>query len=194
MLIVITGASGSGKSYIAEYLEMLDPRIFHIDIDKIGHEILKQNEVKNALVNRFGSFILENNEVSRNKLSKLVFNNKENMNVLTAITWHHMEKEIDKLILENKSRIILLDWLLITKTKYFNMSDMKILIKADINLRINRAIDRDKITVAKFMERENATEKYNEKLFDYILVNSGLNDTKRKVKKIYDKSIVPGKF
>lgn len=105
-----------------------------------------------------------------------------------------MENVIDKIILENKNKIILLDWLLVIKTKYFNMSDMKILVKADINLRMNRAIDRDKITELKFMEREKATVKYNEKLFDYILVNSSINDTKRKVKKLYDKSIVPGKF
>ena len=194
MLIVITGPSGSGKSYIANFLVMLEPKIIHIDIDKIGHEIINKEEVKQALINKFGNYILKNELIDRNKLAKLVFNNIHNMNILTDITWNHMEKEIDKIILNNKERIILLDWILVTKTKYFNMSDIKILVKSATYLRMNRAISRDKITKAKFIERDRASVKYDEKLFDYVLENISTIDTKRKVKKLYDKSIVPRKF
>ena len=105
-----------------------------------------------------------------------------------------MEEEIDKIILNNKERIILLDWILITKTKYFNESDIKILVKSATYLRMNRAISRDKITKAKFIERDKASVKYEEKLFDYVLENNSPIDTKRKVKTLYDKSIVPRKF
>ena len=41
------------------------------------------------------------------------------MNRLEEITWSFMEQEIDTIINNNKDKIILLDWLLLPRTKFF---------------------------------------------------------------------------
>ncbi len=101
-----------------------------------------------------------------------------------------MEQKIDDYLILNSNKIIILDWILIPKTKYFNDSDINILVKADFKDRINRAIIRDNITSDKFEKREKATLNFDENKFDYVIENKVKEETKVMVKKIYDKSII----
>ena len=119
MIISIVGLSGSGKSFIARILESYNPRIIHLDIDKIGHSVYENQLVRQNLLNTFGESVLKDNQVDRKALGKIVFSNPNEMKKLEDITWSYMEAQIDAFIASNKDKIILLDWLLLPKTKYF---------------------------------------------------------------------------
>lgn len=190
MIISIVGLSGSGKSIIAQTLENYSTLIIHIDIDKIGHLSHQDPQVKQQLIETFGNEILTNKEINRKKLGRIVFSSKEAMSKLEDITWSFMEKEIDKIIKENKNKIILLDWLLLPRTKYFYESDLRILVKAPLEVRMQRAIKRDNITPEKFLLRESSAPEIDETKFEYIINNINLNQTQERVKDIYDKSII----
>ena len=190
MIISIVGLSGSGKSYIARTLETYNSRILHIDIDKIGHKSHQNHNVKQNLINAFGESILTNGEIDRKKLGHIVFNSSEAMQQLENITWTFMEQEIDRIIEENKNRIILLDWLLLPKTKFFFQSDFRILVKAPLDIRMERSTKRDNITKQKFLERELSAPNIDESQFEYIIENIDLEQTQERVKNIYDKSII----
>ena len=193
MLISMTGKSGSGKSYIASLLkEEMD--VLHIDIDKIGHKVNEEEQIKEQLIQTFGEIILENGKINRKKLGKIVFNSKEQMQRLEEITWHRMEEIIDEIIDKNPQKIILLDWQLLPKTKYFKQSDLRILVDAPIELRIKRAMKRDHITQDKFLEREKASLEIEKYQYDIVIENIEKQHTKKKVKEIYDKSIISRKF
>ena len=47
MLIGICGKSGSGKTTLSKKLEQLSMNIMYLDIDKIGHNVLLYQNVKN---------------------------------------------------------------------------------------------------------------------------------------------------
>lgn len=190
MIISIVGLSGSGKSIIAQTLENYSTHIIHIDIDKIGHFSHQDPQVKQQLIETFGNEILTNKEIDRKKLGRIVFSSKEAMSKLEDITWSFMEKEIDKIIKENKNKIILLDWLLLPRTKYFYESDFRILVKAPLEVRMQRAIKRDNITPEKFLLRESSAPEIDETKFEYIINNINLNQTQERIKDIYDKSII----
>lgn len=193
MLITITGKSGSGKSFISNYLTTLNQNIIHLNIDSVGHEALEHEEIKRKIMQQF-NLTLNNNKIDRKALGEIVFNNQDKMQELSNLTWQYMEQKIDEFIKTNKNKIIILDWILIPKTKYFDSSNIKILVKADLEERIKRAIHRDSITTAKFEERERATLEFDEGKFDYVINNEEGENTKVMVKKIYDKSIISGKF
>ena len=170
MLIGVCGKSASGKSTLARLLREEKDAI-HIDIDKIGHDVLTIDDVKKELIKTFGDEVLINNEISRKKLGNIVFNSSQAMDKLTEITWKYMQKEIDNIIKINSNKLIILDWLLLPKTKYFKMCDKRILLDIPLEIRIKRAMKRDNITKEQFLLRDNAGINYNEKEFDYVIKN-----------------------
>lgn len=176
MIVCLCGKSGSGKSTIAKLI----PNSIHVDIDKIGHNSHEDYVVKEKLINTFGTSILTNNDIDRKKLGKIVFSNKSEMKKLEDITWNYMEKEIDKIIFNNKNKIIILDYLLLPKTKYFNSSSLKILLDIPYEIRKERVIKRDNITKEEFNFRESASINYDDYEFDIIVKDENI---KKKVLK-----------
>ena len=138
MLISLVGLSGSGKTFIANLLCHYNNRIVHLDIDKIGHKATNDKLVIQKLILAFGPSILENGQINRKKLADVVFSSKEAMDILNELTWGYMEKKIDEFIDLNKDKIIILDWLLLVKTKYFKQSDLRILVTAPQSIRMKR--------------------------------------------------------
>lgn len=189
MLITITGASGSGKSSISEFLCSSDKNIVHLNIDTVGHKVLDMPEIKKIVSEKFHIKIKED-KIDRKELGDLIFNNHQNMKQLSDITWKAMEDLIDNFIVENKHKIIILDWILIPKTKYFNDSNINILVQSDFNTRMKRATQRDEIDESAFKEREQATLDFTRNNFDYIIENYDIKQTRKEVKKIYDESII----
>jgi len=170
MIICVCGKSGSGKSTISNKLkEIYKDKLIHIDVDKIAHEVLKDNIVQEKLVKVFGSGILSNKDIDRKKLGNIVFNSKIKMDLLSKITWKFMKIKIDEIINNNKGKIIILDYILIYKTEYFKNSDIKILLDVPYEIRRDRCMLRDNISEEQFKLREKSTIKYNKDDFDYIL-------------------------
>ena len=136
MIIGICGKSGSGKTTLAnEIIKLTENKAIHLDIDKVGHRSLLLPNVKEKLANSFGNSILKKDMVDRKKLAKIVFNSKEAMNKLTDITWKYMQIEIDNFLNTNKDKIIIIDWLLLPNSKYFDMCDVKILLDIPYEIR-----------------------------------------------------------
>lgn len=192
MLISIVGKSGSGKTTITNKLVELNPKIRYLDIDKIGHYVNDLPKVQEQLISAFGKNIIKKGQVNRKILGSIVFNNKEAMQILTAITWPVMEQIIDSYIEANQDKIIILDWLLLPKTKYLAASNLKILVTAPLDIRMERVIKRDNISKEKFLEREKATIEFNQKDFDQVIENTG--NIEREVRKVYEKNIISSKF
>lgn len=190
MLISLVGLSGSGKTYISKLLTSYNSKIIHLDIDKIGHDIYNNQIVVDNLINSFGKKVIKEGRVNRKELANIVFSSKEAMQLLEEITWREMEKQIDTFIENNPNKIIILDWLLLPKTKYFKKSDLRILITAPYKTRMKRAINRDSITEEEFKKRDNAAPTLNEEDFNYIINNNNLEKTQKEVRLIYDQSII----
>src|SRR5690606_35999656 len=71
-VIGLLGGITSGKSLVAGYLQELGAA--RLDADRIGHEVLRQDDVKDALRQRFGATIFgPDGEVHRPALAKIVF-------------------------------------------------------------------------------------------------------------------------
>jgi dephospho-CoA kinase len=176
MIIGICGKSGSGKSTLAYELERVyGYNAAYLDIDKVGHKVLENNEIKEELCKTFGKDVIENGKISRKKLGEIVFAKREEMDKLSEITWKYMEIEIDKFIKNNSNdmtdKIVILDWLLLPLTKFYNMCDMKILVELDYEERKKRAMLRDNITEEEFDLRESASIEYNKEDFDIVSGN-----------------------
>ena len=194
MLISLVGKSGSGKTTIAKTLASYDKNIFHIDVDKISHQVLTYPKIKERIKTEISATCVDNDLIKRKKLGQIVFKNPQMMEKLTNITWPSMEKIIDTIIENNSQKIILLDWVLLPKTKYFNQSTLKIWVEAPQEERfmriINRSGQQDTITKAYFLQRDTASTNYNEEKYDIVINNSQNTSLTEEVKKLYEKCVI----
>lgn len=182
MVIGICGKSGCGKSTLAkQMIELTNNRAVHLDIDKVGHNVLMIDEVKKELVKSFGNSIVQEDNIDRKELGKIVFDSKHEMERLSDVTWKYMQIEIDRFLSSNKDKIVILDWLLLPISKYFYMCDMKILLDIPYEVRKQRAMIRDNISEEAFDLREKASMNYNLEDFNYVLNTNDREAIKRLV-------------
>ena len=95
-----------------------------------------------------------------------------------------MQIEIDKFLIDNKEKIIILDWLLLPISKYFDKCDVKVLLDIPYEVRKERAIKRDNITEEAFDLREKASISFDINKFDYVINDNNNLEIKRLVKLI----------
>ncbi len=183
MIIGICGKSGCGKSTLSnQIIKFTDKKAIHLDIDKVGHSVLLIPEVKEELINSFGETIIKDDNIDRKKLGEIVFDSRNEMDKLSKVTWKYMQLEIDKFLNQNKDKIVILDWLLLPISKYFDMCDIKIFLNIPYEVRKERAIKRDNITKEKFDLREKASIEFDEDDFDYVLKENDEKTVKSLVK------------
>ncbi|MDD2890747.1 MAG: dephospho-CoA kinase, partial [bacterium] len=83
MIIGVTGDIGTGKSTVAKFLKEFS-RGEIINVDKLGWEILEKKKTK--LIDTFGEKIITRGKIDRKKLGKIVFNDKNKLQLLNSIT------------------------------------------------------------------------------------------------------------
>lgn len=179
MLVGVVGKSGAGKSSFVEKLKKIDNNIVHIDIDKIGQDILKDQNIISHIVSIVGdSSVLENGILNRKKVGNIIFNDVKKYEEYYRYTEDIEYAVIDKMIEDNIEKIIVLDWILLDKTKYWSVVDYKILIDTNYEIRKNRVVKRDNISEEYFDLREVMKDSYNINEMDLVLDGDNISEEK----------------
>ena len=162
MIIGITGKSGSGKSTYAEKLAKENGYAV-VHIDEIGHKVLASDDVKNKLVEIFGT-------TDRKQIGDLIFTHRHLYKEMSDLVWDEMKSEINKIL--NSHPNVILDWLLLPHSHYWNMCDKKILIVANEDERKRRVMTRDNISSEYLNKRDAAGINYDDVEFDEVKENT----------------------
>lgn len=173
MIIGITGSIACGKSTVSGYLKSKGYVV--IDADKIGHEALDSDYVKEKLILTFGNDILENNKINRRKLGELVFGNSSNLNVLNSIIHPEIRKKIlEKIDKNNDKELIFIDVALLFEAKFDDLVDKIIVVYVDENTQLTRLMKRNSISekeaLSRIVSQMSPIEKA--KLGDYTVNNN----------------------
>lgn len=195
-IIGLCGGSGSGKGTVAKMF--LSYGIPSIDTDLVYHELTsRKSYCLDELVAEFGEEILSGDgSLDRRKLSTIVFcgdASAENRMKLNYIAHKHVLKYVrDELNVYKKkgARAVLVDAPLLFESKFNKECDLIIAVIADKNVRIQRIINRDGISVesATLRIQTQLTDAFLIEKSDFIVNNSGdLLKTKVQVEKIAKK-------
>ena len=173
MIIGITGSIACGKSTVSNYLKSKGYIV--IDADKIGHEALDDDYVKEKLIVAFGNEILEDNKINRQKLGELVFGNSSNLNVLNSIIHPEIRKKIlEKIDKNNDQEFIFIDVALLFEAKFDDLVDKIIVVYVDKNTQLTRLMKRNSISkkeaLSRIVSQMSPIEKA--KLGDYTVNNN----------------------
>lgn len=172
--IGITGSIACGKSTVSNYLRNKGYTI--IDADKLGHTALTDNEVRERLEKSFGLRIIENNEISREKLGKLVFGNEENLKILNSIVHPYIRKQILQLQeIHSDERLVFLDIALLFEAGFEDLVEKIIVVHVDEKIQLARLMSRNSLSKEQAMFRIESQMSSKDKsiLGNYVINNGG---------------------
>ncbi len=143
-----------------------------MDIDKLAHKALKDDNVKKRIVGIFGDIILdEEGNIDRKKLGQIVFNDKDLKVTVYDITWNYM----DNCIRTYKNDCVILDWYNIVNKRYWDIATIRVLVERDYFERRADVIKRDNISEEYFDLREANSVQYDDFVVDYKINISDLD-------------------
>ena len=189
MNIGITGSIACGKSTVSDYL--IDKGYTIIDADKLGHVALTSDDVKRKLSEKFGDEILENNEISREKLGKLVFGNDDNLKILNSIIHPKIKELILKLQEEHKDEdLVFLDIALLYEANFVDLVEKVVVVYVDEDVQLERLMMRNSLPKEEAVKRIESQMSPREKasLGDFVINNSySKEDTFQQIDEILEK-------
>ncbi len=158
VVLGLSGASGSGKSFVAAYFT--EKGAVTVDADKIAREITaKGSPVLEKLALAFGEDILSpDGELNRRKLASRAFADEEKTALLTSITHPEIIKRCKEHCetAANEGKTVILDAPLLFSSGLNEICDYSLLVFAPEQVRIERIRERDKISDEEIKKRFSA--------------------------------------
>jgi dephospho-CoA kinase len=187
-VIGLTGGIGSGKSTAAQFLQSLGATV--IDLDKVGHEILKKDSrVFKEVLSVFGDSILSaDGEIDRTRLGKMVFGNPDALKRLNNITHPAIDQRIDDVIrqcVQRGDRVIFLEAAAMLEAGRAWQADEIWVVAAPETAVVERIKTRPDYTeeIARTRIKSQMTNEERIKKADVAIINNGtLEELKQKVK------------
>jgi len=178
----ITGMPGSGKSVVSDLFSSSFGA--KIDSDKIGHEILKKNEVKKELVANFGEGIITEGQINRRVLSEIVFDS-EKIKILNKISHPRIKTSILESIQENLAigDFYIVEVPLLFESGFDSFCDYTFCIEASFQTRLNRVKSQRNWSENELRKRDSCQNESLKKNTSNILINGegALEDLKKEI-------------
>ena len=183
MIIGLTGGIGSGKSTVLEFFRELGYKIYVADLEakRIMHE---DKELKQQIIDLFGSKAYVEGELNRSFISKKVFNNKKLLQQLNALVHPKVRIDFTSFIEKQpKNTIIVYETAILFESGNHKNCDFIITVISNLEDRIKRLLVRDQSTKDEIQKRMNQQSSDEEKMSNshFIIRNNELNFTKMQV-------------
>ena len=183
-IIGLTGGIGSGKSTLMRCYQSKGFPFFESDM--VGIELMN-SELKQAIIDNFGSQLFATGNLNRKQLAKLVFNDMVALEKLNKIVHPAVGNAFKKFKDEHKNvKLIIKESAILFETGIFKNCDFIILVCAPKENRISRVMNRDGISRKAVLKRmENQwDDKKKKPLADFIIENTTLQSAKDQLDKI----------
>ena len=194
----ITGGIGSGKTSASDFLLKNFKSVYVFNADKESKRHLKNSlSIQHRLINKFGADITINNKLNIQKLAEIAFSNKINQEILNGLMWSEVFILINNKIEECKNSnisLFIVDAAMIFEAKLEHMFDSTLLITADKEIRLKRAIKRHNISLEQIKSRMSLqlSETKKKKLSDYTINNNSIVDKlQNNLRKFYEELELP---
>jgi dephospho-CoA kinase len=186
-VIGLIGGIGSGKSQVAAELARRGAKI--IEGDQLGHEALRQPEVRKQLQARWGPDIIPSQgAIDRRKVGAIVFANPGERRFLESVVFPYIESRIAaELALARQTAtvpLIVLDAAILLETGWGRHCDWIVYVHAPREQRVQRISQQRGWTEKEMQQRSGAQLSLTDKVSraDFVLDNSGtLDDLVRQI-------------
>jgi len=194
LLIGLTGGIASGKSTVAGFLKEMGSVI--IDFDILARQVVMPGEKAWAeIVEYFGDdILLDNREIDRKKISRIVFFETEKRKILEGFTHPAIGEafimEVAKISSSGDNVIIQAVVPLLIECNMQELFNAITLVYIPMEKQVLRLTERDEITRDRAMNIINAQMPINEKIryADYVINNDGpIEQTRTQTQGLWEK-------
>lgn len=175
-VIGISGNSGAGKSTVSTIMKN-NLNALIIDADSLVKKNQKPgNEYYSQMVELFGEEILKSDgTINRGAVSNKIYTDDSAREKLNILTFACVKRETQNLLEQNADRdFVVLDFPLLFEGHFDEMCDAIVVVVADNETKINRIMQRDKITRRQAASRlaSQKSEEFLKSKADYVVDNS----------------------
>lgn len=174
IILGITGGIGSGKSTLTEIFRSLNCPVFNSDLE--AKRILHEQTLQPDLIKLFGEEVIKNTQVDRKLIASQVFSDASKLEELNALIHPKVGEAFEKFKAKHaNSPLIIKEAAILFETGIYKQNDYNLLVTAPEDLRIQRVVQRDKISEAEVQQRMRNQWPDEKKipLADFIIDNSG---------------------
>lgn len=190
LIVGLTGGIASGKSTVSNMLKAMEITVIDADVEsrlavESGESAYKQ------IIAAFGREILKpDGAIDRAKLGSIIFHDEQKRQLLNKIVHPEVRRRMNRkkeAALAKGEKMVVLDIPLLFESKLTSMVDKTILVYADLDIQLNRLMERNNLTRDEAEARIHSQMPLSEKihLADAVINNNGsLSETKRQLEGI----------
>lgn len=173
----LTGGIATGKTTVSQMLAQQGLPI--IDGDQIAHQVLANNQSVQAQIQAtFGEQLVQNGQVDRAALGKLVFGNQAALAQLNAITAPVIRETIMTEMAQAKAHqvpLVVLDLPLLYEQHYETVCDGVLVVYLPVEKQLARLMARNQLSHEDALKRINSQASLAEKRdrADFVIDNRG---------------------
>lgn len=190
--IGLTGGIGSGKTTVARIFEVLGVPVYYAD--HAAKRLMNENEnIKKSIIATFGIDAYQNGNLNREYISEIVFNNNEKLQALNSIVHPATINDALAWFKNQTAPYVVKEAALIFESGSQKELDFVVGIQSPFDLRVQRAMARDNISLQAVQSRIDKQMNEEEKLHlcDYVIVNDEQQMLIPQVLKLHEKFLQP---
>ena len=184
-IIGLTGGIGSGKTTVANEFSSFGIPVYITDLE--AKKLMQSDSVLNKIEAEFGNTVFNEGVLLREKLSEIVFNDGEKLKKLNSIVHPAVKENFQEWLLKHKNfPFIIYESAILFESGSYKECDFIINVEAPLEIRIQRVIERDKVTrekvLARIKNQWNDVEKSSKS--DFVVKNTSMEAIKLQIVKI----------
>lgn len=174
--IGITGGIGAGKSTVCQIFEKIGIPIYDAD-SRAKWLMSNDNELKKNIKENFGwDAYSRKEELNREYLAKVVFNNQDQLNILNGLVHPAVKQDYEHWTTDHRDKPYSIKEaaLLFESNSYLNLHKV-IVVTSPIEMRIDRILKRDHVKKEDILKRiqNQSTDKERLSKADWVIYNDG---------------------
>ncbi len=170
--IGITGGIGSGKSVVGQILEAMHFPVYYSDQQS---KILVDTDliIREELIKLLGTKVYLDGKLNRPFLTQQLFSNDDLRLKINQIIHPKVREAFTNWVNKQSSNLVFNEAAILFETGAYQLMDYNILVTAPLELKIDRVLKRDNITINEIQERISKQWSDEEKipLADFVIVN-----------------------
>jgi dephospho-CoA kinase len=172
--IGLTGGIGSGKSLVASVLEQMGYPVFYSDIEAKAlydtHQVLKTE-----LIALIGAELFDATGFKKDILIEAIFENPALKEKIESLVHPKVRAAFEEWAAQQNTELVFNEAAILFETRAYLQFDATILVTAPVNLRLERVVARDGLSIREIEKRMASQWSDEQKIVhaDFIIENDG---------------------